>query len=79
MRTRYGVHMNKYDFYDHEKVGKFKEERSEKLMRLYRRCLKAKEKGDMEAKEKIMLSIIKHKAAEEEYKKSAKEAGFYWY
>ncbi len=71
--------MKKYDFYDYEEAEKFRIERSEKLMNLVRRWHRAKEKGDEEAKLKAVKAIVKHKEANEQYKKYAEESGFYWH
>ena len=71
--------MDKYFFYDHEEVDKLRSERDSKLMDLYRKYYKAKEKGNIATSKRAIASISKCKKETERYKEMAKDAGYYWY
>jgi putative hemolysin len=71
--------MSKYDFYDHEKAEKLREEYSRMMMDIYRRYHAAKEKGNQLGMERAVKALRKHKAKGEQLKEWAEEAGFCWY
>lgn len=71
--------MNKYDFYDYEKVEKVRIERSRKYMDLVNKWHNAKEKNDEVMKIKTIEDMSKHKKQDEKYKAMAEEAGYFFY
>lgn len=71
--------MDKYDFYDYEKVENLKNQRARKYMDYVKRWLTAKEKGNDKAAESVFKSMKKHKEQDEKFKIMAREAGHYWW
>lgn len=74
-----GTQMDKYDFYDHEKVQELINQRARKYMDHVKRWLAAKEKGNDKAKERAIKAMRKHKEQDEKFKIMAREAGHYWW
>lgn len=74
-----GVHVDKYDFYDFEKVEEFKNQRARKYIDYVRQWRAAKEKGNDKAKERTFKMMKKHKEQDEKFKMMAREAGHYWW
>ena len=75
----YGVHMNKYDFYDHEKAEQLRSEHCKKGTDLLKRFYNAKQNGNQKDIERARKALIKHRADGEQMKELTEEAGFYWY
>ncbi|MEN9343251.1 MAG: hypothetical protein RLZZ453_38 [Chlamydiota bacterium] len=71
--------MDKYDFYDFEKVEELKNQRARKYMDYVRQWLAAKEKGNDKAKKRALKIMRKHRDQDEEFKMMAREAGHYWW
>jgi len=71
--------MDKYEFYDFEKVEALKNQRARKYMDYVRRWLAAKEKGNDKAKERAIKAMRKHKEQDEKFKIMAREAGHCWW
>jgi hypothetical protein len=71
--------MDKYDFYDYEKVEALKAQRARKYMDYVRQWHTAKEKGNEKAKETAFKAMKKHKEQDEKFKMMAREAGQYWW
>jgi hypothetical protein len=71
--------MKKYDLYDFDKFEKARDTYHERILDIYRRFHKAKEKGNQKGAEKAIRALAKHKKKEKCLKEWAKEAGFYWY
>jgi len=71
--------MDKYDFYDFEKVEAFINQRACKYMDYIRRWLAAKEKGNDKAKERALKMMRKHREQDEKFKMMAREARYYWW
>ncbi len=69
--------MDKYEFYDFEKVEALKNQRARKYMDLVRRWLVAKEKGNDKAKERASKAMKKHREQDDQFKIMAREAGHY--
>jgi hypothetical protein len=74
-----GTKMDKYDFYDHEKLQELINQRARKYMDYARRWLVAKEKGNDKAKERASKAMRKHRQEDEKFKIMAREAGHYWW
>ena len=71
--------MDKYEFYDYEKVENLKNQRARKYMDYVRRWLSAKEKANDKAKERAIKAMRKHQEQDEKFKMMAREAGQYWW
>lgn len=71
--------MNKYDFYDYEKVEEFKAQRARKYMDYAKQWFKAKEKGNDKTKVRVLKAMKKHREEDQKYKTMAREAGHYWW
>ena len=76
--TDCGIHRD-YDFYDYDKVEKLQEKRSRKLMRIYKKILDAREKGDTKAIEKAREALMKHEEQDQIFKEKSQQSGYYWY
>lgn len=71
--------MYDYEFYDSEKLEKFREARAKKYISLVKKWRAVKEKNDKEAMKKVFQAMAKHKKADEVYKQKAENAGLYWF
>jgi len=71
--------MDKYEFYDSEKVEALKNQRARKYMDYVRLWLAAKEKDNDKAKERASKAMKKHREQDEKFKTMTREAGHYWW
>ncbi len=71
--------MNKYDFYDYDKMEELRDGYHKTGVDLFRRLYNAKEKGNQRAAERARKALVKHEAKGKKMKERAEEAGFYWY
>lgn len=71
--------MYDYEFYDSEKLEKFRESRSKKYISLVRKWREAKEKNNEDAMKNAFQAMAKHKKADEVYKQKAGNAGQHWF
>ncbi len=68
-----------FDYYDHEKVEKLQEKRSFQWLKLYKKLMDAKKKGDEKALDKAKEAIRQHETQDQFIKEKARATGFYWY
>lgn len=67
-----------YDYYDHDKLEKLQEKRSLQWIKLYKKMMDAREKGDEKALVKAKEDMRKHEAQNKIIKAKARATGFYW-
>jgi hypothetical protein len=70
--------MDKYDFYDSDKVDAFREARNKKFRGIIKRYSEAKEKCDPAAITKSLEAISRFKEQDKKYEQYAEEAGICW-
>jgi hypothetical protein len=71
--------MDKYDFYDYDKVVNLQETRAGKYLELVRKLRVAREAADERAIERIRKAIRKYRDQNEKYKDMAEDSRAYWY
>ena len=68
-----------YDFYDYDKVEKLQKKRSLKWLKLYKKFIDAKKRGNKKALEKTEKTLMKHELEDWVLKGKSQETGYYWY
>jgi hypothetical protein len=67
-----------YDFYDHDKLEKLNEARSKQWIRIYKRMITARGKGDEKALAKAREAMRKHEEKDAILKEKARQTGYCW-
>jgi hypothetical protein len=68
-----------YDFYDYDKLEKLNKSRSNQLLKLHRKFLAARDKGNENAAKKAWEAIRKHEEIDDLLKEKAREHHYHWY
>jgi hypothetical protein len=67
-----------FNWYDYEEVEKLNDKYSKQWLRLHKKRMDARDKGDEATLKKTMESIRKHEAKGQMFKQKAEEAGYCW-
>ena len=69
--------MHKYEYYDHDKFEKIQEKRSYTWLKLYKKIMDAREKGDEKALAKAKEDMRNHEEQDQIIEAKARANGFY--
>lgn len=69
---------NDYEYYDHKKLEKLQDKRSMQWLKLYKKMMDARKKGDEKSLSKAREALMKHEEKDEIIKEKANNTGFFW-
>ncbi|MCE5318404.1 MAG: hypothetical protein LLG04_13725 [Parachlamydia sp.] len=67
-----------FDWHDHDALEKLNEQHSRKWLKIYKKMMDARDKGDEKALAKAREEMQKHEEKGRKYQKKANATGFYW-